>query len=378
MNATLMWLKQHMPDVLARTEHFALPKDYVRLKMTGVLATDPSDAASTGLFNIAEGSWAHNLIQQLELPRGIFPPIRAAYEITGELTPEAASQLGLAAGIPIIAGCADQPAQALGNGILRDGTASVTVGSGGQVFMPLTSPVPGDARLHIFNHALPDTWYALGATLSAGLSLRWLRSVLGMADDPHAYSTFSAEAAAVAAGADGLVFLPYLAGERTPHMDALARGVFIGLTPYHTRGHLARAVMEGVAFSLKQALNIAIEVGGSANTLVASGGGMESDVWRQIMADIFGIPLRKSLQKEQAAIGAAILAGVGISAFSAQGDTTAQFAAAAEHAAVYGQPTLPRTKYQHYYDELFAQFSTLYPLLRDKLHWLSQHTTIKD
>ncbi|MBI1879287.1 MAG: hypothetical protein HYR94_13895, partial [Chloroflexi bacterium] len=216
--------------------------------------TEVSDAASTGVFNISRQSWATEILAGVGLRETLFPPVLPSTAVAGQLTRHAATELGLAAGIPVIAGCADQPAQALGNGLIAPGQASVTTGSGGQVFVPLrpsrangnlrelkklggtqgNSPpsvppvpsiplVPSDPRLHVFNHAVPDMWYVLGAILSAGLSLRWLRNVTGLADAAGAYPLLSAEAAAVPPGADGLIFLPYLSGERTPHMDPLAR-----------------------------------------------------------------------------------------------------------------------------------------------------------
>jgi xylulokinase len=216
-----------------------------------------------------------------------------------------------------------------------------------------------DPRLHVFNHAVPQMWYVLGAILSAGLSLRWLRQVTGLAGASDAYAILSAEAATVPPGADGLLFLPYLSGERTPHMDPLARGAFIGLSSYHSRGHLARAVMEGVAMALRQTLEISLELGGQVETIIAAGGGAESAVWRQIQADIFGLPLQQSLLAEQAGVGAALLAGVGAGLYP-------DLAAACRDVVRYGPITEPHPARYARYDELYAHFTQLYPLLRQE------------
>ncbi|MDL1900369.1 xylulokinase [Anaerolineae bacterium CFX9] len=368
--ATLLWLSEHEPALIRRARHTVLPKDYVRFQMTGEISTDVSDAAATGMFDVSLKMWSAEIVRGANLPRHLLPVVHESTAVTGTLTDSAAQALGLRAGIPVIAGCADQPAQAIANGIIDPGTTSVTVGSGGQVFTPViprmngTTMLATDPRLHVFNHAVPGTWYILGATLSAGLSLRWLRGVTGLNGSSDAYATFSAEASAVSPGSDGLLFLPYLSGERTPYMDAAARGAFIGLTAFHERGHLARAVMEGVAFSLRQALEITRELGGETDTVIAAGGAMESPVWRQIMADVLGLPLRRTGMREHAALGAALLAGVGAGMFTSMDE-------ACERAVRYGDVTDPQPDSQAIYDALYPQFQALYPRLRDDFHALS-------
>ncbi|MBE7555213.1 MAG: xylulokinase [Anaerolineales bacterium] len=388
---TLVWLAEHEPALLAHTHQVILPKDYVRLRMIGQVATEVSDAASTGIFDITRQTWAAEILAGVGLQESLFPPVLASTAVAGQLTGQAATMLGLAAGIPVIAGCADQPAQAIGNGLIAPGPASVTTGSGGQVFVPIepaskelvgtegtyrnsdlqvsTSshemPVlQTDSRLHVFNHAVPQMWYVLGAILSAGLSLRWLRHITGLAGAADAYPILSAEAAAVPPGADGLIFLPYLSGERTPHMDPLARGAFIGLSSYHSRGHLARAVMEGVALALRQTLEISLSLGGQVERIIAAGGGAESEVWRQIQADVFGLPLQQSLLSEQASVGAALLAGAGAGLYP-------DLAAACQQVVRYGPLTEPNPVRQARYDELYTRFVGLYPRLREDFHWLA-------
>jgi len=367
MGATLLWLARHEPERLARICRVVFPKDYVRLRLTGRVATEVSDAASSGVFDIAGRRWAAPILAAAGLPERLFPEVLESADVAGTLLPEAAAALGLPAGIPVVAGCADQPAQAIGNGLLGPGMASVTTGSGGQVFVPVRAEggrIATDPRLHVFIHAVPGVNYVLGAILSAGLSLRWLRDQTGLAGTPGAYALLSQEAAAVRPGADGLIFLPYLSGERTPHMDPAARGAFIGLSHYHTRGHLARAVMEGVAFALRQALEISLGLGGSAAVIIAAGGGAESAVWRQIQADIFGIPLRQTLLAEQAGVGAALLAGVGAGVY-------AGFEAACAQVVRLGPETRPQPEHRDFYQELYEQFTGLYPLLKDDFHRLA-------
>jgi xylulokinase len=369
---TLVWLRQNQPQLLESAAHVLLPKDYVRLKLTGQLATDITDAAGTALFNVQRQQWSDEVIDAYQLPRDLFPQVLASYEVAGRLTSEAADALGLSAGVPVVAGCADQPAQAFGNGITRPGLASITIGSGGQVFMPLSNEddVQTDERLHVFCHATGDL-YALGATLSAGLSLRWLRDIAA-SDTDEAFDVFSQAASDVAAGSEGLLFLPYLNGERTPHMNAQARGGFIGLRLAHTRGHLARAIMEGVAFSLRQAYEICLTTGADPQELVISGGGADSAVWRQILTDVTGEPLVKSLRDEQAALGAATLAAVGTQYYS---DTVVEgINTARDIIAQYDEPTTPNPQHTTFYNERYEHFKTFYPRLKDDFQRLSAHS----
>jgi len=376
LGPTLLWLQEHQPHLLEKAAAFLLPKDYIRLRMTGNMATDVTDAAGTGLLAISQAKpyqWAQHIIEANALPRSIFPPLTDSFEVVGQLIREAADVLGLSAGIPVVAGSADQPAQAIGNGIIAAGRASITVGSGGQVFLPVQAQqgaLRTDSRLHVFNHAAGG-WYALGAILAAGLCLRWLRDLLGMQNSENAYAIFSTEAAEIPIGSEGLVFLPYLYGERTPHMDSCARGAFIGLAAHHTRGHMARAVMEGVSFAIRQSLEICEAVGQKADTLIVSGGGMESVVWRQMMTNIIARPLRKSLAHEQAGIGAAMLAGVGLKRYAPGKDIAANFAVAQQQAAQYDAPIEPDAAQVAFYQVRYEQFIELYSRLHDDFHRLS-------
>lgn len=371
MGSTLVWLRDYAPDVLEKTHTVLLPKDYVRLRLTGEAATEVSDAASTGLFDVSKQHWSDEIVRDVGLPETILPSVLASTDVAGALSADAASQIGLRAGIPVVAGCADQPAQALANGLITPGRVSVTIGTGGQVFAPVLlradGSVPTDRRLHVFNHAVPDTWYILGAMLSAGLSLRWLRNIVGLENDPDAYTVLSQEAADVPAGSEGLIFLPYLIGERTPHLDPQARGAFVGLGLHHTRGHMARAVMEGVTFALRQALEITVGMGEPVDLVIGAGGGAESEVWRQIQADVYGLPIQRAALSDQTNVGAALLAAVGAGIY-------ADLSEASKRVTRYADLTEPDMSTQPFYSEQYEQFLTLYPRLREDFHQLAMRS----
>ncbi|GAB4454578.1 MAG: xylulokinase [Anaerolineae bacterium] len=368
MGPTLMWLTAHEPDAIAATHRVILPKDYVRLRLTGEVGTEVSDAASTWLLDIASGQWSDWLLDLSGLERRYLPPVAASADVVGALRPAAADALGLPAGIPVVAGCADQPAQALGYGLFDAGTALATIGTGGQVLYPLRAArVDPQMRFHVFNHALRDRWYALAAILAAGLSLRWLRDLLGLRDRPDAYAYLSEQAAQVPPGAEGVVFLPHLAGERTPHMDPAASGVFVGLRLRHGVGHLARAVMEGVTFAMAECLALALDLAGGAEAgvqVIASGGAAASPVWRQIQADIYNTPLLLAAGENHACVGAALLAGVGCGVY-----------ASIEEACALLPPStvgvMPDPARAAFYAERRALYRALYARLKDDMHRLS-------
>lgn len=364
---TLAWLAQHNVPLLKQTHCVILPKDYVRFRMTGEVSTDISDAASTGALNIRTGKWSDELLAAAGVDMPIMPTIHLSAQVVGTLRLEAAIELGLPAGIPVVAGCADQPAQAIGSGLVTPGIGSVTIGTGGQVFVPYRpeSTLQTDTRLHVFNHAVPNTWYVLGAILAAGSALGWLRNLTGLQNRADAYETLSYEASQVKVGADGLLFLPYLFGERTPHMDALASGAFFGLRYHHGRGHLARAVMEGVSFALREVLTISLTLGAQVDELVIAGGGAQSKVWRQILTDVLGVPLKRSQHSEQASLGAAILAGVGVGVYP-------DVATACASISAYDTPNQPNTDAKTRYDDLFVTYQNLYPTLKETMHSLAR------
>jgi xylulokinase len=365
MASTLCWLKQHDPARLEKARAMLLPKDYIRLRLAGEVATDASDASGTALFDIRTRRWWQQGIAALGLP-DLWPPVLNSSDIAGHLLATAAAELGLMPGIPVAAGCADQVAQAIGNGLVDPGVGSVTIGTGGQLFAPLAQPqTDPQLRLHTFCHGPADRWYLLGATLSAGLSLRWFRDLLGLTDVPDAYDQLAALAMAVPPGADGLIFLPYLVGERSPLMDPLARGTFVGLTLRHGRGHLVRAIMEGVAFALRQTLEVMRAVGAPMDRLIASGNGLASPTWRQIASDVLGCPLTLSMGGARAGIGAALVAGLGAGVYRHYDDLARVIPAQSDQ-------TDPDPARMRVYDEQYARFVQLYPLLKPVMHALKE------
>lgn len=366
MGPTLRWLAEHEPESLARARTALLPKDYVRLCLTGGAVSEPSDAASTWLFDVRRGAWSPALLGLCHVPAGLMPPLVGSAEVVGGLRAGVAEQMGLPAGVSVVAGCADQPAQALGYGLIDPATDLVTIGTGGQVFHPLAAPLADPAgRLHVFNHAAPGRWYALAAILAAGLSLRWLRDTLGLTHRPDAYAYLSALAAEVPPGAEGLIFLPYLAGERTPHMDPQASGAFVGLRLHHGPGHLARAVMEGVALAMADCLAVVAEVGEPAAAAIASGGAATSPVWRQIQADVYGMPLLLAEREAPACVGAALLAGVGCGVYGSLHEAAERLPAPVPGA----EPDPARVAF---YAGRRERFRGLYAQLEGDMHALSE------
>ena len=354
--ANLLWLQEHEPEVYARTRQVLLPKDYLRYHLTGILGTEATDACGTLLMDVAARRWQLHWLDMCGIDPGILPAIGESSQVAGTLTAAAAADFGLPAGIPVVHGSGDQAAQAVGNGIISPGLLSCTIGTGGQLLAPSASAAfDPELRLHTFCHAVPGVWFILAATLSAGLSLNWLRHKV-LAGEP--YAALADAAATVAPGADGLYFMPYLAGERTPHMDATARGGFIGLTLRHEQAHLTRAVMEGVVFSLRQGLQLITELGVPVQRVVASGGGTRHPLWLQLQADILGRPIEQTLTTEAAATGAALLAGVGAGVYP---DVAAACARAVRRSPEVVQPDPTRVAR---YTQIYQRYAELYPALR--------------
>lgn len=307
--ATLLWLKKHEPSTYEQITTVLTPKDYIRFRLTGELSTDVTDAAGTLAFDVRCGSWSWALLSELGLRTDYYPSVHLPHSPAGQVLQSAAACTGLKSGTAVYHGGADQVMQAIGNGIVLPGQVSATIGTGGQIFAPLDRPwYDQKLRTHTFNHFDGQSWYLMGASLCAGLALRWLRNqVLG----GQSYRELDRMAASVPAGSDGLFFLPYLAGERTPHMDAEARAMFAGLTLRHGQAHLVRATMEGVAYTMCDGLDILRDSGQAVRQIIASGGGAQSPLWMQILSDVFQVEIKLSKMAEQAAVGAAMTAGVG-------------------------------------------------------------------
>jgi len=304
----LMWTRENEPENWARVRSVMLPKDYVRLKITGECATDLADASGTLMLDVANRKWSAEVLQAVEMDASLLPQLFESPEICAKISAAGAEATGLKPGTPVVAGAGDQAAGAVGMGIASPGAVSATIGTSGVVFAATDRPaLDPKGRLHTFCHAIPGRWHVMGVTQAAGLSLRWFRDCFG----PNSYDQLTAEAATVPPGAEGLLWAPYLMGERTPHLDPNARAVLIGLTASHSRAHIIRAILEGVAFSLRDTFTIFREMNVPVNCIRLGGGGARSPLWRQIQADIYGREVEIVGAEEGAAYGAAMLAGVG-------------------------------------------------------------------
>ena len=362
MAATLLWLKAHQSKTFETLHKIVLPKDYIRFRLCGEIATDASDAAGTLLFDVPHRCWSAELLDRLGISKDLLPNVNDSTDIMGQVSKQAAAETGLAAGTPVVAGGADQPVAALGNGVIKEGLVLSTIGTGGQLFSPVKHPrFDNKLRTHTFCHVLPDEWYVMGASLCAGLSLKWFRDNIGSAP----YDQLSSEAQEVSLGSEGLLFLPYLVGERTPHMDPTARGVFFGLTLRHGRGHLVRAILEGVVLAMRDSLEIFKEIGIRIDRIIASGGGAKNHLWRQIQADIFGTDVMTTNIREQAGVGAAMLAGIGTGLFNSPGE-------ACNRIISYSHTTHPIPENCERYNELYEIFKGLYPKLKEDFEKIAQ------
>jgi len=341
-----------------------LPKDYLRYRLTHEYAMDKADGSGTLLFNLEKRDWSNDILNTLSIPAEWLPKTFEGPEITGRVTRETAEATGLREGTPVVAGGGDQSAQAVGVGAIRPGVLAVTLGTSGVVFAATETPlIESQGRLHAFCHAVPERWHLMGVMLSAAGSLQWYRDALC---PDMSFDELVTEAARVAAGSDGLLFLPYLSGERTPHPDPLARGAFAGLTTRHTRAHLTRAVLEGVAFGLKDIFSLMHEVGmREINEVRVSGGGAKSSVWRQILADVLASELVTVNTTEGAAYGAALLAGVAAGAWSNVDEACAQTIRVSDR-------VLPDVTNVARYAEMYPQYQSLYPALKTTSHSLSK------
>lgn len=359
----ILWVRTHEPAVYDKARLVLLPKDYVRLRLTGVAAMDKADGSGTLLFDLAARNWSKEVLSKLEIPAAWLPPTFEGPEVTGKITDEAAAETGLAAGTPVTAGGGDQAAGAVGAGAVTPGVIALTLGTSGVVFASTDKPlVEPQGRLHAFCHALPATWHFMGVTLSAAGSLQWYHDTLAKSESFDALMTEAAEAPA---GSEGLLFLPYLSGERTPYPDPLARGSFVGLTVRHKRAHLTRAVLEGVAFSMRDCFGLLAGAGlGAVGEVRVAGGGAKSPLWRKICASVLGVDLVTVNSTEGGAFGAALLAGV---AGGAWADVPAACAATI---AVTGRD-VPDPAWRAAYDRLYPEYQALYGALKPTFDRLS-------
>lgn len=351
----ILWVQEHEPEIWKRTRHILLPKDYVRYKLTDTLTMDRADGAGTILFDLAKRDWSVKVLSTLGIPVDYMPPTCEGTDATGGLSPSAAKTLGLPAGIPVFGGGGDQAASAVGTGAVRAGVVSISLGTSGVVFATTDEPtIEPDGRLHAFCHSVPGKWHLMGVMLSAAGSLRWHRDTFAPSTD---YDTLLASVEKIPAGSDGLFFLPYLTGERTPHPDPLARGAFVGLTVRHNLSHLTRSVLEGVSFGLRDSFELMKNAGlKNINQVRVTGGGARSPLWRQILADILQAEVVTVNTVEGAAYGAALLAATGAGAFAnveSACDATIQ---------ITGR--ISPDKDQSVYEKLYPLYRGLYPALK--------------
>jgi xylulokinase len=358
----ILWVREHEPEVYAKIAQILLPKDYIRYQLTGDFATDKAGAAGTLLMDIKSRNWSPEMLDALEIASGWLPRTHEGPEVTGKVCAEAAEATGLRPGTPVVGGGGDQAAQAVGVGAVEPGIVALTLGTSGVVFASTSGPfVEPEGRLHAFCHAVPDRWHLMGVMLSAAGSLRWYRDTLAPSFD---FDALLAPAAEVPAGSGGLLFLPYLTGERTPHPDPLARGAFVGLTVRHGQAHMTRAVLEGVAFGLRDSFELIKSAGlAEIRQVRVSGGGAKSPLWRQILADVFDADLVTVNTTEGAAYGAALLAGVGAGAWP-DADTACRATVK-----VTGTAS-PRREVAAEYEGLYRYYQQLYPALKAISHGL--------
>lgn len=350
----LVWVRDHEPDVWKRLAHILLPKDFVRLQLTGEYAADKADGSGTQLFDLAARNWSREVLDALEIDRAWLPETFEGPQVTGSVTAAAAAATGLRPGTPVVAGGGDQAANAVGVGVVEEGAVALSLGTSGVIFATTTQPLfEAAGRVHAFCHAVPDRWHMMSVMLSAAGSLRWFRDALAPGVE---FSDLVGAASDVPVGSEGLFFLPYLTGERSPHPDPLARGAFVGLTVSHERRHLTRAVLEGVTFGLRDGLDLMIDAGMPAPAQIrASGGGTASPLWRQILADVLGAEIATVNTSEGAAYGAGLLAAVGAGWYPSVG--------AAATSLVRSTPVAAPGPDAARYAEAHAIYRDLYPAL---------------
>ena len=350
----LLWVKEHEPEIYAKTAHILCPKDYVRFRLTGKYAIDVQEASGTLLLDVTHRRWSAEVAAAAGVPLEWLPDLFESSQVCAIIAPEAASLTGLTAGIPVVAGAGDQGAGAVGMGILQPGSVSATIGTSGVVFAATAEPIKDPkGRLHTFCHAVPGRWHVMGVTQSAGLSFRWLKETFLSGSS---YDTLTAAAAQIPAGSEGLEWAPYLLGERTPHLDPLVRAAFTGISTNHTAAHFTRAVLEGVAYSLQDTFTLFAALGIPVSGIRLGGGGARGPLWRQIQAGVYGHAVEILTAEEGGAFGAALMAGVGAGAW-------ADLDAACATAIHVAERIAPDPSWTEAYAAGYAKWQKLYPAL---------------
>jgi len=360
-----LWVRETEPQAWGRVAHVMLPKDYVRFRLTGERAIDMADASGTLLLDVANRKWSAEVLGKTGIDQKLLPALFESPQVCGNVSAAGSDATGLKVGTPVVAGAGDQAAGAVGMGIARVGAVSATIGTSGVVFASTDRPaMDPQGRLHTFCHAIPGRWHVMGVTQAAGLSLRWYRDQFGEAspgvqkkDGRDPYDVFAEEAATAPAGSEGAFWAPYLMGERTPHLDPNARGAMVGLTASHTRAHVIRAILEGVAFSLKDTFTIFEEMKVPVTAIRLGGGGARSPLWRQIQADVYAHEVEVVAAEEGAAYGAAILAGTGAGAW-------ASVEQACNAIVRVGKKITPNQKDSATLQQAYRGYRKIYPALR--------------
>jgi xylulokinase len=357
-----LWVRENEPENWHRVRSLMLPKDYVRFQLTGQRATDVADASGTLLLDVAHRRWSKEMLNLVQMDESLLPSLYESPEICGRISGAGAAATGLQKGTPVVAGAGDQAAGAIGMGVVSPGTVSATIGTSGVVLAATDRPaLDSRGRVHTFCHAVPGRWIAMGVTQAAGLSLRWFRDQFGSGDRRQSYASLTAEAASAPPGCDGVLWAPYLMGERTPYLDPAARGMLVGLAASHTRGHVIRAILEGVAFSLRDTFTIFREMEVPVTTIRLGGGGARSALWRQIQADTYARPVETVDAEEGAAYGAAILAGVGVKTWSAVDEACESVVRVAEN-------ITPDFEHSLVLEKAYVVYRRMYPAMKSILN----------
>jgi len=363
----ILWLKEKEPENYKKVKYILLAKDYIRYRLTGELFTEVSDAAGTLLFDVINKRWSTSLLKKLEIDPNLLPPVLNSFDIAGQITKKIAAQTGLTTGTPVVAGGADNACGAVGSGIIQKGRVMVSIGSSGVVLAQTDEPQADQkGRIHLFNHACPDSWYMMGVTLSAGMSYKWLEKKLF--NSSLNYTKLDQLAEEIEPGSEGLIFLPYLYGERTPHADANARGVYFGISGKHDQRHFARSVLEGATFALKDSMELVKDKGVKIKEIRAIGGGAKSRVWQQILADILGEEISLLNVEEGPAFGAALIAGVGVGVYSS-------FAEAVNRIIKVKKTIIPNIKNNQRYNQYYQLYKKLYYSLEEDFKELKNLTS---
>ena len=369
----IIWVRDQEPEIYEQTTNILLPKDYVRFRLTGEISMEVSDAAGTLLFDVAERQWSQAVLDKLDLNSDLLPPTYESIDVCGEITPSVAKITGLLAGTPVVGGGADNACSAVGNGIVKEGRVSASLGTSGVVLAHSDQVrVDPDLRLHSFCHSVPNKCYIMGVMLSAGGAYRWFRDTVAQrelaeakANGTDAYDLLGAQAETAPVGSEGLIFLPYLTGERTPHADANAKANFFGLTLRHQRSHLIRSVMEGVTYGMRDSLELIRGLGTTVDQIYATGGGSRSTLWRQMQADIYQAEIVTINIEEGPAFGAAILAGVGTGVYTSVESATDQIVKITSQ-------TDPISDHVEIYEQYYRIYRDLYPALKPKFDQVTE------